>query len=259
MEAIHDHRVRLSYCSDMAMTPQLEGKVAMVTGGSKGIGLAVASLLVEHGARVVIGGRDSGRLATASAALESSHASGASRIAWAQVDVRDPAQARECVALVETRFGGLDILVNSAGVGIFGEAADLTVEQWQTVVETNLHGVFYCCHAAIPALRRRGGGWIVNISSLASKNPFPGGSAYCASKAGLNALSEILMQELRDDDIRVSDVLPGSVDTDFSRSGVGSDWKLTAGDVGRAVLDILAHERRSLPSRVEIRPSKPKR
>lgn len=251
--------VGLSYCSDMTNAPQMDGQVAVVTGGSRGIGLAVASLLVEQGARVVIAGRDPERLASASNGLEALHPDGASRVVRARVDVRDPAQAGELMALAETRFGGLDVLINNAGVGIFGDAADLTVEQWQRVMETNLHGVFYCCHAAIPHLRRRGGGWIVNVSSLASKNPFRGGAAYCASKAGLNALSEVLMQELRYDDIRVSYILPGSVDTDFSRAGRGAAWKLSADDVGRAVLDILTHDRRSLPSRVEIRPSKPVR
>ena len=108
------------------------------------------------------------------------------------------------------------MLVNNAGVGVGAPIADLSYDEWNRIIDTNLTGVFHCCQAAIPHLRARGGGWIINISSLASKNPFVGGAAYCASKAGLNAFSEALMQELRYDNIRVSYVLPGSVATGFS-------------------------------------------
>jgi short-subunit dehydrogenase len=121
--------------------------------------------------------------------------------------------------------------------------------------------VFHCCKAAIPHLRARGGGWIVNISSLSSTGPFPGGAAYVASKAGVNAFSEALMQELREDNIRVTTILPGSVATGFSgrEAGSGADWKLLPEDVAQAVVDILRHPPRSLPSRIEIRPSRPKK
>ena len=157
------------------------------------------------------------------------------------------------------RFGGLDILVNNAGVGRFAHAADMTVAQWHDVIDTNLSGVFYCCHAAIPHLRARGGGWIVNVSSLAGKNAFVGGAAYCASKAGLNAFSEALMQEVRHDGIRVSYVMPGSVATEFGGQPGDEAWKLAPADVAQVVVDLLAHDRSSLPSRVEIRPSQPPR
>ncbi len=253
------------YCSGMTTTPQLDGKVAIVTGGSSGIGLALASRLVAHGARVTIGGRRAARLAAARVSLERQMSSvvgsqHASHVETCQVDVRDPDQVQRMVDATVASFGGVDILMNNAGVGIFAEALALSVEQWREVLDTNLSGVFHCCRSAIPELKRRGGGWIINISSLASKNPFPGGAAYCASKAGLNAFSEALMQELRHDDIRVSYVLPGSTDTDFSRSGSGAGgWKLEADDVARTVVDLLAHDPRSLPSRVEIRPSKPRR
>jgi 3-oxoacyl-[acyl-carrier protein] reductase len=142
---------------------------------------------------------------------------------------------------------------------VFRNLGDMTVSDWQSVVETNLSAVFYYCHAALPHLRRRGGGWIINISSLASKNPFVGGTAYCASKAGLNALSEALMQEVRYDNIRVSYVLPGSVATGFGGRGAAgeADWKTRPEDVAEIVLDLLAMPARSLPSRVELRPSQP--
>jgi 3-oxoacyl-[acyl-carrier protein] reductase len=128
-------------------------------------------------------------------------------------------------------------------------------------METNLHGVFYCTHAALPHLRRRGGGYIVNISSLAGKNAFTGGAAYCASKAGLNAFSEALMQEVRYDNIRVSYVMPGSVSTGFGDRGSSgeADWKLAPEDVARVVVDLISHEARSLASRVELRPSQPRK
>ena len=116
------------------------------------------------------------------------------------------------------RFGGLDILINNAAIAIMVDAAAMTGEQWRETIETNLNGVFYCTHAAIPRLRQRGGGWIINISSLASANPFAGGAAYSATKAGLNAFGEALMQELRHDDIRVSTVCPGSVRDRVCRS-----------------------------------------
>ena len=137
----------------------------------------------------------------------------------------------------------------------------MPVDQWQQVIDTNLSGVFYCCRAAIPHMRRRGGGWIINISSLAGKNAFTGGAAYCASKAGLNAFSEALMQEVRYDGIRVSYVMPGSVATGFAGrpEGAGADWKLAAEDVAQVVVDLIAHPARSLPSRVELRPSRPKK
>jgi 3-oxoacyl-[acyl-carrier protein] reductase len=129
------------------------------------------------------------------------------------------------------------------------------------VIETNLTGIYHCCHAAIPHLKTRGGGWIINVSSLAAKNPFAGGAAYCASKAGLNAFTEALMQEVRHDGIRVSTVMPGSVRTGFSSGGdaPGTDWKLAPEDVAQVIVDLVAHPSRSLPSRVEIRPSQPPR
>ena len=129
------------------------------------------------------------------------------------------------------------------------------------MIETNLTGVFNMCHAALPHLRNRGGGYIINISSLAGKNAFVGAAAYCASKSGLNAFSEALMQEVRYDNIRVSCVLPGSVATEFGDHAVtGRDaWKLTSDDVAKVVLDLVSHDPRSLPSRVELRPSHPPR
>lgn len=238
----------------------LDGKVAVVTGGSRGIGLAVAEALVRDGASVVITGRDQSHLDTAVAQL-------GARVHALRSDVSDPDQAAAAIAAATTRFAGLDILINNAGIGIFATVADMDVRQWRDTIGTNLDGVFYCCHAAIPRMRERGGGWIINISSLAGKNAFVSGAAYCASKAGLNAFSESLMQEVRYDNIRVSYIMPGSVATGFGghsaqAAGInrpGEEWKIAAGDVADVVLDLIHTPARTLPSRIEMRPSRPKK
>ena len=244
------------------------GRTAVVTGGSRGIGRAVAESLLATGADVVISGRSVDALREAadrlsvdrlSAGVESG---GGGRLETVEADVRSPDDAARLIRTAVNRFGGLDILINNAGVGHFTPVAEQSIDEWLQIIETNLHGVFYCCRAAIPELRRRGGGWIINISSLAGCNPFANGAAYCASKAGLDAFTAALMQELRHDNIRVSEVAPGSVGTTFAGSDhrhAAAPWKLTAGDVAQVVMDLLAHETRSLPSRVELRPSRPPR
>jgi len=239
----------------------LHDKVALVTGGTRGIGLAIAEALLERGASVAASGQSAASLDRARRTL-APDPDRALRLEVSQADVRDPSQVEALVAGTVARFGGLDILINNAGVGLLTPAAEMSIDTWRRVIDTNLSGVFYCCRAGIPRLRQRGGGWIINISSLAGKNAFVGGAAYCASKAGLNAFSEALMQEVRYDNIRVSYVMPGSVDTEFMGRGSASgesDWKLSAGDVAQVVVDLLEHPARSLPSRVEIRPSKPRK
>ena len=177
-----------------------------------------------------------------------------------QGDVAQEADAERLLTETVAKFGGLDILINNAGIGRFSNVADMSTEAWRSIFDTNLTGVFFTTRAAIPHLNRRGGGWIINVSSLAGSNPFAGAAAYCASKAGLNAFTEALMAEVRYDNIRVSYVMPGSVATEFSGrdSQQGADWKLQADDVAEVITDLLAHPARSLPSRVELRPSRPK-
>jgi 3-oxoacyl-[acyl-carrier protein] reductase len=247
----------MHYCIEVTTTT-LSNKCAIVTGASRGIGLAIARALVEHGANVVIAGRDDTTLERARRELQASTTS--SNIMPICASVRNYPEVERLMTSAVQRFGGLDILINNAGIGVWRSVADMTVEEWHHVVDTNLTGVFYCCHAALPHLKRRGGGWIINISSLAAKNPFVDGAAYCASKSALNAFSESLMQEVRHDGIRVAYVMPGSVRTSFSgRSTEDSDWKLAPEDVAEVVTDLIAHPPRSLPSRVELRPSRPPR
>ena len=236
----------------------LHGKVALVTGGSRGIGLAIARALVADGARVAVTGRSAAHLSSARPTIE---AAGPGSVETLQADVRRYSDVHRAVEAVVSRFGGLDIVVNNAGVGIFTAVTSMTPEQWAEVIETNLTGVFNVCHAALPHLRGRGGAFIINISSLAGKNAFANGAAYCASKSGLNAFSEALMQEVRYDDVRVSYVMPGSVATAFSSGDAakGAEWKIAPDEVADVVINLLRHDPRSLPSRVELRPSKPQK
>jgi NAD(P)-dependent dehydrogenase (short-subunit alcohol dehydrogenase family) len=242
--------------SDDGRAARLDSKTAVVTGGSRGIGLGITAALLDAGANVVICGTNQSHLDAARRTLRT----GEQRLETVSADVRKRADVDRLIDTAVSRFGGLDILVNNAGVGTFGNVAELSDADWQRMLDTNLTGVFYCCSAAIPELRKRGGGWIINISSLAGKNPFVGGAAYGASKAGLNMFSETLMQEVRHDGIRVCYVMPGSVATEFRTPGAtDTNWMLTPEDVARVVMDLLAHPDRSLPSSIELRPSRPPR
>jgi NAD(P)-dependent dehydrogenase (short-subunit alcohol dehydrogenase family) len=241
------------------MSVSLEGKAAIVTGGSRGIGRAIAAALLQKGTQVAISGIHRAHLETAEAELARSAVLGARLITF-EADVRDHLAVQSLVDETVRRFGDLHILVNNAGIGWFANVESQGHDDWRRVMDTNVTGVFNCCRAAIPHLRRAGGGWIVNISSLAGSNPFAGGASYCASKAALDAFSEALMQEVRHDGIRVTCIKPGSVNTEFMGAAEASnDWKLRPEDVAQVVIDLVSHESRSLPSRVELRPSRPPR
>jgi len=238
----------------------LKDKVAVVTGGTRGIGFSIADALAKEGAKVFICGRDNAGVKKALELL--GNAKTASGIDGIAADVRRSEDCRKLIHAAAERFGGLDILVNNAGLGIFKPIDKLTPEEWDTVIETNLSGVFYCCHEAIPLMRKRGGGYIFNISSLAGVNAFPGGSAYNASKFGLNGFSEAMMQEIRYDGIRVSYIMPGSVATDFGAAPGAREregWKLTGEDIAKAVIDLYKFPSHALASRIEMRPSQPPR
>jgi 3-oxoacyl-[acyl-carrier protein] reductase len=242
------------------MSNELTDKVALVTGGSRGIGFAIAEALLDESAKVFICGRDASMVK--SAVLKLAGPGRSDRIDGVGSDVRRYEDCRKVVARAAERFGGLDILVNNAGIGIFKPVDQLTPEEWAATIETNLSAVFYCSHEAIPLMRRRGGGYIFNISSLAAVNTFAGGSAYNASKFGLNGFTEAMMQEIRYDGIRVSTIMPGSVATDFGADPGAKPkeaWKLSAEDIARAVVDLYRFPRGSLASRIELRPSQPPR
>jgi NAD(P)-dependent dehydrogenase (short-subunit alcohol dehydrogenase family) len=232
------------------------GKTAVVTGGTKGIGRAIAEALAGEGMNVCVGARNLDEVKQTVRELEGLGAGGAT---GAACDVRVYEEVEALLAHAVEEFGGVDVLVNNAGVGLFKTVEETSPEEFRAVLETNLFGVFYGCRAAIPEMRRRGGGYIVNVSSLAGANPHPNMSAYNASKFALNGFSEALMQEVRHDRIKVSYVMPGSVNTEFGGGEVSAEraWQLQPEDVARVVLDLLRHDERSLPSRVEIRPSMP--
>lgn len=233
----------------------LKDKSALVTGGTRGIGFAIAKRLAAEGSSVFICGRS--RKSVSESLVQLSQIG---RVDGEVCDVRSEDQVRMMIAEAERRFGGIDILINNAGVGYFGKTVEDTCgDEFRETLETNLFGVFYTCHYAIPSMRRRGGGYIVNISSLAGQNPHPKMAAYNASKFGLNGFTEALMQEVRQDNIKVSYICPGSVNTAFG-GGPPDDtnaWQLQPDDIAQVVMDLLAMPERALPSKVEIRPSKP--
>ena len=237
-------------------TMELSGKTAIVTGGTKGIGRGIAEALVKEGVNVCLSARSRKEIDEALLALSALNGGGVTGIVS---DVRNYTQIEALFELTAAQFGGLDILVNNAGIGMFQTVAEMSPEDFRAVLETNLFGVFYCCHEAIPLMRKRGGGYIINISSLAGTNAHPKMAAYNASKFGLNGFSEALMQEVRHDGIKVSYIMPGSVNTEFGGDTPTPDqeWQLRPEDIARVVIDLLHHDDRALASRVEIRPSKP--
>jgi len=234
----------------------LEAKCAVVTGGTRGIGRAIAEALLRAGASVAICGRSPEGVTRAVAELGTRTGG---KVVGRAADVGRWEDVEALFELVDRELGGLDILVNNAGVGLFGPVGNLRLEEWRRTIDTNLSGVFYCCRLAVPRMRNRGGGFVINISSLAGKNAIAGGAAYNASKFGLNGFSEAMMLDHRYEDIRVSYVMPGSVDTAFSPGAPAADWKIAPEDVAEIVLAVLRMPPRTLVSRVEIRPTKPKR
>ena len=236
------------------MDMNLEGKRAVVTGSTKGIGLAIAQSLVAEGAKVVISSRHQDDVQDT---LESLNPSARDQVSGKVCDVREANQVRDLIQHCVETFGGIDIQVNNAGIGIFRTVEEMSLQEWRDTLATNLDGVFYGCHFAIPEMKKNGGGFIINVGSLAGVNAFPHGAAYNASKFGLMGFSEALMQEVRYDDIRVANIMPGSVATEFSRTQDNSSWKLSASDVAEVVLETLKRHPRCLTSRIEMRPSKP--
>ena len=234
------------------MPSALTGKVAFITGGSRGIGYATAKAFVSQGASVAIVGTDQGRLDAAVGELGGA-------VFGVRADVARHEDVERAISTTVSRFRRLDVLVNNAGIGVYRPVAEMTVDEWDRTFATNVNGMFYCCRAALPHLRQHAG-WIINISSLSSTGPFATGAAYCASKSAVNTFSDVLMQEVRYDGVRVACVLPGSVNTGFGgRANTKSEWALQPEDVAEMIVDLVAFPPRSLPSRVEIRPAQPKK
>jgi NAD(P)-dependent dehydrogenase (short-subunit alcohol dehydrogenase family) len=231
---------------------------AIVTGSTKGIGLAIAEALHREGTGLMISARNRDEIA---AMVERISSQGGAKVVGKRCDVQFQDDVEALVKSAVAELGGLDILINNAGVGIFNSVEEMAPSDWRRVISTNLDSLFYACHFAIPEMKKRGGGFIINIGSLAGKNAFVTGAAYNASKFGLIGFSEALMQEVRYDDIQVAYVMPGSVDTWFGgRPPQGGDsWKVGADDVSQVVIETLKRNPRCLTSRIEIRPSKPPR
>ncbi len=233
----------------------LRGKVAIITGGTKGIGLAIAEALVASGASVFVCARSSDEVASCVNELSSR-----GRIAGTSCDVRDEDSVVGMLGECEQTFGGIDILINNAGIGIMGKTVEeITPDEFRATLETNLFGVYYGCHFAIPKIKKRGGGYIINISSLAGQNPHPKMAAYNASKYALNGFTESMMQEVRQDNIKVSYICPGSVNTSFGNDTPSPEkaWQIQPEDIAQIVMGLLQMDPRTLPSKVEVRPSKP--
>ncbi|MBV8864128.1 MAG: SDR family oxidoreductase [Acidobacteriaceae bacterium] len=240
------------------MSSLLKDKRAVVTGASQGIGFAIARTLLKEGAEVALCARKPESLRKAVENLQQDVKG--RKVLGHAADVSDSEQVGQFFAFVDKELGGLDILINNAGFGLFRATAELTVEEWDRLIGTNLSGAFYCSREALCRFEKRRGGSIINISSLAGRNPFAGGAAYNASKFGLNGFSEAMMLDHRNDNVRVSYIMPGSVSTKFGGEELDkADWKISPDDIAELVLDILRMPERTLISRIEVRPSRPQK
>jgi NAD(P)-dependent dehydrogenase (short-subunit alcohol dehydrogenase family) len=232
--------------------------VALVTGGSRGIGRAIVDALAEEGWKVFFCSQSSESVTRAARELAASYQG---QVHGRACDVGQQDAVDDLVSWAVDTAGRIDCLVNNAGIGHFGPVDEISGDAWRQLIRTNLNGAFYATRAVVPWMKAQGGGWIINIASLAGRNPFAGGAAYNASKFGMVGFSEASMLDLRHYGIRVAAILPGSVRTEFShpKPGASDDWKLAPEDVARTVVDLLDHDSRSLPSLIELRPSNPPR
>lgn len=234
---------------------KFKNKVALITGGTKGIGKGVAEALLELGMKVAITSRT---LTAAENAAEELNKSGKGKALGVKADVRSMESQVQAVDAVLNEFGQIDVLVANAGLGHFASITDLTADEWQETIDTNLTGVFYSVKACLNELKRSKG-YIFTISSLAGTNFFANGSAYNASKFGLTGFTQAIMLDLRQDDVKVSTIMPGSVATHFNGNEPTKEdaWKIQSEDIGELVVDLLKMNPRTLPSKIEVRPSKP--
>lgn len=234
----------------------LKNKVAYITGGSKGIGYGIAKILLDEGMRVAI----TSRSIKAAQEAASSLSSDSSRIMAIESDVTSISSEKKAIQQVVDQFGGLDVLVANAGVGYFSPIDQLSEEDWQTTINTNLTGVFNSVKAGIEALKKTEG-YIITIASLAGTNFFENGAAYNASKFGLVGFTQAIMLDLRKYGIKVTTIMPGSVATHFDGHTPSEEdaWKIQPEDIGQMIRDVLQLNPRTLPSKIEVRPSRPKK
>jgi 3-oxoacyl-[acyl-carrier protein] reductase len=236
----------------------LTGKLAAVTGGTRGIGRAIAESLLREGVSVAICGRTRKSVDGAVGEMKA-----LGHVIGCAADVSRVEDVRRFFGAIDAEFKGLDILVNNAGAAAFRKVGEMTPDDWHRNIDLDLNGPFYCSREALARFARRGGGFIVNISSLASRNAFPGSAGYSAAKAGLNIFSEALMLDHRQENVRVCCILPGSVDTEFTghdvKRAAGANWMMAPEDIADAALFALRAPARTMISRIEIRPSRPQK
>ena len=232
-------------------------KCALITGGTKGIGYGIAEALLKEGINVAITGRNKETAEEAAKNLNSQGNDRAQAIGL-EADVRDYESQQKAVQKAIETFGKIDIVIANAGLGHFGSVEDLTIEQWKETIDTNLSGPFYSLKASIEQLKKNKG-YFISISSLAGTNFFQGGSAYNASKFGLTGFSQAAMLDLREYGIKISTIMPGSVSTHFNGNEPDADdaWKIQKEDMGKLVVDLLKMNPRTLPSKIEVRPTMP--
>tara|TARA_R100001369_G_scaffold84305_1_gene117124 strand:- start:5198 stop:5932 length:735 start_codon:yes stop_codon:yes gene_type:complete len=236
----------------------LNDKVALITGGTKGIGYGIAVSLLQQGINVAITGRNGDTAKEAADTLNKAKDNNGKAIGI-EADVRSYESQQKAVNQVIEQLGKIDIIIANAGLGHFGSVEDLTVEQWQQTIDTNLTGPFYTLKASVDSLKKEKG-YFITISSLAGTNFFAGGAAYNASKFGITGFTQAAMLDLRKHDVKVSTIMPGSVSTYFNGNEPteGDEaWKIQIEDIGKLVVDLLTMHPRTLPSKIEVRPTVP--
>ena len=234
----------------------LNNKVALITGGSKGIGYGIAYALMQQGVNVAVTSRSAESAQKAAEQLNADVSS--AKAIGLEADVRQLESQQQAVKTTVETFGQLDIVIANAGLGHFGSIEDLTSQQWNEVIDTNLTGVFNSIKASVDALKETKG-YYITISSLAGTNFFAGGSAYNASKFGVTGFTQAVMLDLRKYGIKVSTIMPGSVSTYFNGNEPSDEgaWKIQIEDIGELVVDLLKMHPRTLPSKIEVRPTAP--
>ena len=231
----------------------MKNKVAYITGGSKGIGLGIAQQLLNAGMRVAISGRSEDALQEAKEILNNDEA-----VLVLKSDVTKPADEENAVMRILEQWDQLDVVIANAGIGHFASVDEMSIEHWDQMIKTNLNGVFYTLRASVEALKRSKG-YFISIASLAGTNFFASGAGYNATKFGLVGFTQAAMLDLRKYDIKVSTIMPGSVATYFNSNQPSEkdNWKIQPEDIGQIVEDLLRMPARTLPSKIEVRPSRP--